>query len=79
MGLIVRVKVSHYVCIETNEQDVDKAFDSAETTACENAKADGLENVEIDDMEIIGCTENPCVDEDAIYEERRFKETCGVA
>lgn len=33
MGLIVKVKVSHYVCIHTDEEDVDLAFDNAEAIA----------------------------------------------
>lgn len=79
MGLIVKVKVSHYVCIHTDEEDVDLAFDNAEAIAREEAESDGLKDVEVEDMEIIGSTESVNEDEDSIYEERRAMQIGCVA
>ena len=79
MGLIVKVKVSHYVCIHTDEEDVDLAFQKAEAIAHEEAEADGLKDVEVDEMEIIGSTEVTNINEDFTYEERRAMQIGCVA
>lgn len=72
MGQIVKVKVSHYIIVETNEMEDDLAFKSAEKMAEIAAQEIGLESFEIDDMEITGCFLPPEYDEDVAYEERKY-------
>lgn len=72
MGLIVKVKITHYQYICTDEMEPDAAFENAETVALQNTEDLGIENAEIETMEITGCTEAENTDEDSIYEERKM-------
>ena len=69
MGLIIKVKVSHYVVVHTDEMDVETALELAEAEARAKAEDADMGEVDIDTLEIIGCTEIP--DDDIAYEERR--------
>lgn len=71
MGLIVKVKVSHYVCIHTDEQDLDPAFEIAEALAREEAKDSGLGEIDIEEMEVVGSVDIPGENEESVFEERR--------
>lgn len=71
MGLIVKVKVSHYVCIHTDEQAPDPAFEIAEALAREEAKDSSLGEIDIEEMEIIGSVDIPGENEESVFEECR--------
>lgn len=71
MGLIVKVKVSHYVCIHTDEQEPDPAFEIAEALTREEAKDSGLGEIDIEEMEVVGSVDIPGENEESVFEERR--------